>query len=395
MGSTAFERACDARDRLTGWLFDQALPLWAGTGTDHGDGGYFETIGIDGRPSGADRRTRVVGRQIFTFAMAGSLGWQGPAADLVEHGVDYLLGSCLNPDGTVRSVTRPGGTTVDARFDLYDHAFALFGLAAAHAFIGKSDKLQDTAASILAAAREGWGHTLAGFEESQPRTLPLKANPHMHMFEASLAWEDTLAGGEAARVWSCQADEIGDLALTNFIRPDGMLREYFDGEWQPMADNSGCIVEPGHQFEWAWLLWRWDVARGRDRARSAARRLAETAEAWGVDPARDLAIMEIWDDLTVKDDRARLWQQTERIKCWLAMAAIASDEASREQALDRVARAGAGVERYFDYPVSGGAFEFIDRDGKLVPDEARASSMYHIICAVSEMHRLLDGMAVD
>lgn len=395
MGSTAFDRACNARDRVTDWLFDKALPLWGGIGTDHHEGGYFETIGLDGRPSNADRRTRVVGRQIFTFATAGSLGWRGPAAELVEHGVDYLLGNCLNPDGTVRSVTRPGGVTVDAGFDLYDHAFALFGLAAAHAFIGKSDKLQGAAASILSSARKGWGHPSGGFEESRLRTLPLKANPHMHMFEASLAWEDALSGAEAATIWSRQADEIGDLALANFIRSDGMLREFFDGEWQPMADDSGRIVEPGHQFEWAWLLWRWDVARGRERARPAARRLAETAEASGVDSARDLAIMEIWDDLTVKDDRARLWQQTERIKCWLAMAALAPDEAAREYAFDRVARAGAGVERYFDYPVAGGAFEFIDRDGRLVTDEARASSMYHIICAVSEMHRLLGHVAVD
>ena len=36
----------------------------------------------------------------------------------------------------------------------------------------------------------GWGHPGRGFEEAQPRSLPLKANPHMHLFEAALAWEE-------------------------------------------------------------------------------------------------------------------------------------------------------------------------------------------------------------
>jgi len=387
MTTTAIDRAVAARNRLTSWLFDKALPLWSSRGTDLTAGGFFETISPTGKASDDDRRTRVVGRQIFTFATAGSMGWKGPAAELVRHGVDYLLTNCRNTDGSVRSVTRPGGTVVDGRFDLYDHAFALFGLAAAHKFLGAPKQLEAAGEDILAAAKRGWSHPLGGFEESDPRTLPLKANPHMHMFEASLAWEETL--NQPGSVWSVQADEIGQLALENFIRPDGMLREFFDGNWQPMPYESGRIVEPGHQFEWAWLLWRWDMARGRTSAQPAAIRLAETAEQFGVDKVRDLAIMEILDDLSVKDNRARLWQQTERIKCWLAMAEIAPDAKEKSVAYDLVARAAAGLERYLDYPVEGGAFEFIDGNGDTVVDEARASSMYHIICAVSEMHRLL------
>ncbi len=388
MTQNAFQQAVDARDRLTNWLFDESLPLWADVGTDHQAGGFFETIDREGRPSDADRRTRVVGRQIFTFATAGSLGWNGPATELVEHGVSYLLETCMNTDGTVRSTTRPGTGMIDGRFDLYDHAFALFGLAAAHEFLGKPPRLAGHGETILRAAKRGWSHPMGGFEESVPRTLPLKANPHMHMFEASLAWEDTL-GAEGSAQWVDQADEIGNLALSNFVRSDGMLREFFDGEWQPMPDDSGRIVEPGHQFEWAWLLWRWDNARKGDTARQVARKLATTAEIAGVDRARDLAVMEIWDDLVVKDDRARLWQQSERIKCWLAMADLAEDDEEREAAYARVAQAAVGLERYFSYPLRGGAYEFIDRSGSPIADDARASSMYHIVCAVSEMHRLL------
>jgi mannose-6-phosphate isomerase len=388
MATGALKDALAARDRLTEWLFGCALPLWAGTGTDWINGGFYETIKEDGNPSYAHRRTRVVGRQIFTFATAGELGWSGPAQELVLHGIDYLLSNCLNPDGSVMSVTEPGNVVIDGRFNLYDQAFALFGLAAANRFLGEQHELRTVAEAILKAAQENFKHPLAGFEESSPPTLPLKANPHMHMFEACLAWEENRT--EESILWRSQSDEIGNLALSNFIRPDGTLREFFDNNWQPSASESGRIVEPGHQFEWAWLLWRWDNARNREVAKSAAIKLAHIAERYGVDHERDLAIMEIWDDRSVKDNRARLWQQTERIKCWLAIAGMAIDPIEKTKSYQKVARAAAGLERYLDFPITGGAYEIIDCAGMIVADEARASSMYHIICAVAEMHRLLD-----
>lgn len=386
---TALDRALAERTIFTDWMFAQALPLWAASGTDWEQGGFRETIDKHGVSPDVPRRTRVVGRQIYSYAVAQKLGWTGDAQRVVAHGVRYLLDNCIKPDGSVVSETRPDGTIVNGRFDLYDHAFALFGMAAAAATGYERETLTRSARRMRDAMKAGWGHPTGGFEEAVPRTLPLKANPHMHVFEASLAWLE--AGPEAGDDgWDKLADEIGELCLGNFIDPKtGALREFFDGDWRPIAGDEGRIVEPGHQFEWAWLMIRWGLLRGRQDALQAAARLIAVGEDSGTDPVRGLAISEIWDDLSVKDDTARLWQQTERIKAWLSAAATATSPNAREAALDRVAVATSGLRKYWNFPIAGGAWENIRADGSFKDEAARASSLYHMICALAEMHRLL------
>ena len=66
------------------------------------------------------------------------------------------------------------------------------------------------------------------------------------------------------------------------------------------------LVEPGHQFEWAWLLDRWGRARGAAQGEAAARRLY-AAGLRGVDRHREVAVNSLWDDFSVRDGWARLW----------------------------------------------------------------------------------------
>ena len=122
------------------------------------------------------------------------------------------------------------------------------------------------------------------------------------------------------------ADELAELCLAKFLHPmNGCVCEFFDGDWNPMPGDDGRIAEPGHQFEWAWLLARWGRMRGRDDALMSAKNLVLLGERHGVDPARGVAFNEIWDDLRPKDRNARLWPQTERIKGWLTMASLGRD----------------------------------------------------------------------
>lgn len=373
------------RTEIMLWLFDVALPLWWATGGDRVAGGFMEKIDHNGVAVAAPRRIRVVGRQIYSYSMAKLMGWGGPADEIVAHGLDFLISKGLSADGTFYSVVSANGMPVRPDFDLYDHAFALFGLAAAARIRDDRDRLAGIARDVREAMLKGWKHPENGFEESIPRTLPLKANPHMHIFEASLAWIETgpLEGDDG---WDELADEIAELCLAKFLHPrNGSLREFFDAHWDPIAGEEGRIVEPGHQFEWAWLLKRWGLLRGRSDALSAARRLVEIAEVHGTDPVRGVTFNELYDDFSVRDDKARLWPQTERIKAWIAMADISSTDGERDRAYLKAASATRGLMKYFATKIPGLWFDKMNLDGSFVPEDAPASSLYHIVCGSSEL----------
>ncbi|MBU2116719.1 MAG: AGE family epimerase/isomerase, partial [Alphaproteobacteria bacterium] len=268
-------RTADAPSaRLGDWLLTSALPLWSQAGRDP-EGGFFERIDTHGRPERGPRRARVLGRQIYAYSRAPALGWAGPASEVVRHGL-ACLPAFVRADGLVQSRLDDAGRPLEAPIDLYDQAFILFGTAHAVDVVGR-DALPAFAAT-LRAALERFAHPLGGFEEALPRTLPLRANPHMHLLEAGLAWEARTDGPERAD-WAAFCDGIVRLALERMIDPDtGALHEHFDGDWHRATAPDLAVVEPGHQFEWAWLLTRWGEARGDRRALAAADRLPQIGE---------------------------------------------------------------------------------------------------------------------
>lgn len=384
--SDSATRAAAVRDELLAWLRRDALPIWWGFGVDHPGGGFHEKLGLRCEIRPDPRRTRVTARQVFSFAVAGRLGWSGPWLPTVEEGLSWFLDRCVLPDGTVRMVVGADGSPLDDTFSLYDQAFALFAFAAAASVIGDRSRAEGPAVRLRDTLIARYKHPVAGFEEAAPRSLPLKANPHMHMFEACLAWEE--AGGDAE--WTRLADEIAELCLSKFLDPEeGWLREFFDGDWNPMPGEEGRIVEPGHQFEWAWLLTRWGVKRNRPDAIRAARLLADLGERHGMNAAEGVAINELLDDGSVRDGGARLWPQTERIKGHVALASVETDPAARDAHLAAAASAGEALMRYFEVDTPGLWRDRMNADGSFKVEPAPASSFYHIVCAIEELDKAL------
>ncbi|MGQ2989694.1 MAG: AGE family epimerase/isomerase [Brevundimonas sp.] len=372
--------------RLRDWLFQDAFPLWAEVGLDRANGGFIERLNPDGTVIDDPRRARLVARQIYVFAMAETLGWNGPARPIVRHGLDFLLDRILIGDAVVPLWT-PSDHTPRTGFDLYDQAFVLFGLAAAAGVGERTEELAERARGVRRRMIEGWKHPVAGFEEASPRTLPLKANPHMHMLEAALAWS---AVSDPDGGWAALADEIVELCLSRFLSPEtGALSEFFDGDWNRIDGEGLGVVEPGHQSEWAWLLIRWGLSRGRPDAIAAARRLIEVAEGPGVSD-QNLAVNALSPALEVRDARHRLWPQTERTKAAVALGWLAQTPEEAARAEQAVETAASGLMRFFDHPVRGAWWEHLGPDGAPAPEPTRASSLYHITCAAVEMSGL-DG----
>lgn len=375
----------DVKTRLKDWLFNAALPIWRDIGVDKAKGGVFETLALDGTPADVNRRTRVAARQVYSYALARQMGYAGDVDTVIDAGLNWLSGPAAAPGGLVYAVLTPQGEVVKAEFDFYDHAFALLAYASAFKVRPHDKSLEQKAIAIRDTLLTTYKHPVRGFEEANPRTLPLKTNPHMHMFEASLAWIE--AGGDS--VWKDIAGEIAQLCLDKFLHPEnGSLREYFDGDWNPLEGEMGRIIEPGHQFEWAWLLVRWAAISGDDTFIAPAKRLVEIAEDFGTDNGRNATVFELWDDFSVKDNKARLWAQTERMKAYVALQSIAATPEEKAGYVEKLIKGAEGLELYFDAPVRGLYRDKMNPDGSFVQEPAPASTLYHIICAIDETFRV-------
>lgn len=374
--------------KLKTWLFEDAFPFWSTVGLDKANDGFVERFDVDGAVLQDAQRARLVARQIYAFSVAERLGWGGPARETIQHGLRYLM-SRMIVDDTIIPVVKPAADSPVA-FDLYDQAFVLFGLAAAAGVGEQTRELSVLAVRIRDRMIAGWKHPVAGFEEAMPRTLPLKANPHMHTLEAALAWADV---SDTDGKWAALADEIVELCLSRLIDSrTGALREFFDGDWRLIDADAQDVVEPGHQSEWAWLLIRWGRARGRPDAIIAARRLIEIAETAGVSD-QNLTINELDGDLKVRQSRHRLWPQTERIKAAVALSWLASSPDEASSSRQAVEVAATGLIRFLTAPPFPGSWwEHLEADGSPAREPIRASSLYHITCAVLEMsHAEPDG----
>jgi mannose-6-phosphate isomerase len=370
---------------LAHWLFEDALPLWWDVGADREVGGFHDLIGLDGAPVLSDRRARVQARQTYVYAQAGRLGWRGPWRAAMNHGLDFFVARFRRPDGLFRSKVSQNGAPADETAFLYDQAFALFAMAMVRQASPDRTDLPAAARALLAGIETAFHHDGRSFREASA-DRPFQSNPHMHLFEASLAWSEA----DSDSVWPALADRLAELCLTRFIdAQSGALREFFDADWRPAAGLDGRIIEPGHQFEWAWLLQRWGLLRNRPDACAAARRLYEIGSTFGVDAGRGVAVNALLDDFSPHDRAARLWPQTERIKAAVILAAHEGDAAHRQAYLDAAVAGVDGLLTYFDTPIAGLWRDKLGVDGVFVQEAAPASSFYHIVCAIAELGRVV------
>lgn len=359
--------------RFADWLRLRALPTWSTLG-QAGTGQFAETLTLDGRAGHAPHRARVQTRQIFVYAQAGLMGWQGPWQRIVEAGMVRLGDTFLRDDGLSRTLVSDTGAPLDETAMLYDQAFVLLALATVHR--AGVDAAAEPTAVRLRDALLSQALPNGGFREASDH--PYQANAHMHLLEACLAWE--AAGGDGG--WTTLADQLVTLALEVFIdRDGGFLREFFTADWTPAEGEDGTLVEPGHQFEWAWLLTRYGRSRGDVRALSAATRLYAAGRR-GVTGGPPIAIDALNTDGTVRSRQGRLWPQTEWLKAALILAETASPE-ERAALLDDAATALRALWLYLtpdglwhDKHLPGGGF---------VEEPAPASSLYHIMAGFQQL----------
>jgi len=383
--------------QLRSWLGETLLPFWAGRGFDAVHGAFVEKFEPDGAPSrDDDTRVRVQARQIFVFAHAAASGFGSVGLEPAERAYSFLDAHAWDrAAGGWCHRLRYDGAPLDRTKDCYDHAFVLLALAALYRAGGESsvyDRAVETADFLDAAL--GWTRAGAfdGYAERQVAAgaalpLPRRQNPHMHLLEAFLALYE--ASGEAR--WLARARRIHGLFLRHFLQRDQLV-EFFDADWSELAQDGRQWREPGHCFEWAWLLHRYATLTGDDSAADAMRPLYDRAWEQGVDREGNapFVVFEVVDPegRVLAGGSKRLWPQCEAVKAALAVHERYGDAEALKRAqrlLGALFTTFAGLDRP-DWR------EQVDREGKIIRPGMPASSLYHLYLATAEAVRVLPGV---
>ena len=342
------------------------VPLWQGPGWNVELALPYEALSPAHQPLPPQRyRAMACARQLYVFASL----IDDPAFPAAAERAAALFRSLQSHfhdaehGGWFYSID-PHGAPLDQRKDLYTHAFIIF--ACAHYWAKVREPLVE---SVLNAALQvvleqfstGNGLYEASLDHdwSSLGSGPLQ-NPLMHLAEAFLA---TLSVREAPTVQSAL------LALT-----DGMQQHFIEPVHNVMLEKPRGAVdnwfEPGHQFEWLFLLASSPLLRGTALHGSLDRAFG-FAEQVGVDPQTGAVCGMLAPDGTLRDGTQRIWAQAEYLRALTL----------RPEGAERVQRQLLALQQRFLY--TGGWYECRDGQGNVSREDMPSTTPYHLATCYS------------
>ena len=368
------------------WLRETLIPAWIDRAVRSGRAGFVEMFdpADPARDPGSLRTTLVTARLTYVFSHAHLLDPQGGALAAARHGFAFLRDACREGgQGRFLHSVREDGSPVDARTDLYDLAFVLFAMAWYYRAT-QDDQALAIADEVIGFVEREMAHPQGGFAEDTLGTLPRRQNPHMHLLEAFHALAETTG----QQRWLDHASAIVRLARRRLVEAEtGTLGEYFTDDLLPAAGAAGLVCEPGHHFEWTWLLLHHWRLTGDLQARDLAGRLYGFAIRHGLDDGATgpLAAFDVVDRAgNVTAPTKLLWPQTEAIKAFLARIEFL-DDADAAACLDRHL---ASLFRWFVAPETGLWFNQLAKDGTPTQTVIPVRVLYHLLLALAEWERV-------
>lgn len=353
----AEETLDDGAIRLAAWLRQLALPLWCTLG-QNAPGGFEAFLSLDGRRLEASAGVRVQLRQLQVYSEAGRLGWQGPWRAALQAGLQNLGRHLADADA----------------FTLHERGL----------FEGALARIALSAPELI--ADHSWaerGRVSADGPESESLVEAVAASERssvcVALLDAALRWEDA-HGGSGGRAL---ADRIVTQARNRFLDAQaGVMREISPDGTSDDLDESP--IDPGRQFEWAWLLTRYARKRANSDDLRLARRLFE-AGSKGVDLKRHVVIDAMTNRGAPQSTRARLSAQTQ----WLKAALVLAESDDREYFLAQAARAQRAVWKYL---LPSGLWRAKMLENGAFIDEPASADALHAVMAAHAQAQALNGL---
>jgi mannose-6-phosphate isomerase len=342
-------------------FMDVIVPLWQGPGWNAEMALPYEALDAQHQPLPPQRyRAMACARQLFLFSsligapqvVDAQLRAAALFRSLQQHFHDAEHG------GWFYSID-PQGAPLDRRKDLYTHAFIIFACAHYWAKVREPlvESVLNAALHVVAeqfADGDGLYESVLDEDWSSLGAGPLQ-NPLMHLAEAFLA---TLEVREDAQT----------LAALDALA-EAMQRRFVDIEHGVMLEKPLDAVdnwsEPGHQFEWFYLLESSEHLRGTPLHRSLTTAFAH-AEEQGVDKVTGAVVAMLEVDGSVKDGTQRIWAQAEYLR---ALTLRPDSEALLARQLN-------ALQQRFLHPA--GWNECLDSQGRVSRSDMPSTTPYHL-----------------
>lgn len=368
----------DTNQKLELWLKNQVFPLWTKNAFDCDSGAFIESLNSSGHAENTSRRALVQARQIYAYTEALKLNIlpKEQVSLIIGKNIEFIKDYSL-PSGAYLHALDSKNNPAETQSELYTQAFMLFGLARAFEIL-KDSQIKDRAIALVHYLKSERKNKAGGFTEIKNNKIVFQSNPHMHLFEAVIEWMKIDSDG----IWKELASELYQLCLSKFTNNDiQAVAEYFSEDWQVLREDNKFIFEPGHQYEWAWLIIQYEELLSLKKT-TLPLKLFDLAEKHGVDSKSNLAFDEILSDFKVNKTSARFWPQCERIKAAVQLGVLATPELKPcfAKAADE---AIAALGTYFETETPGLWFD-TKTENRFVLQSSKASSLYHIINAISE-----------
>lgn len=376
MNSLNREEFLRSSRRFRDWVADLSLPIWLADGLDSKTNGHVERLDAKGaQDNSAGVRMRVQSRQLFVFSCATFNDWCDATtqAEKLAVFIDGQRDGCHYPN-RLDSQFRP----VEFQEDIYDYAFHLLSCAWYYKAFGDDRRLAhayelfDHIDQHYASVDGGW---LEGNFEAKYR----RQNPHMHLFEAFLALYE--ASGDS--LWLSRAKSVVKLFESVFFNDQyGVLLEYFESDWGLLDDENRSYTEPGHMYEWVWLLAKYQTLSGENVAQLIVK-LYAAAQALVADPVSPI-IDSLVVETGVSSVTKRCWPMTEAIKAHVAVTMLGLNESA-----GHASEAIKGLMHHFLVGRFDGMYiDQLGENNQVISDVMPASTMYHLLVAALEADAL-------
>ncbi|REG87002.1 AGE family epimerase/isomerase [Marinomonas pollencensis] len=359
------------------FLFDQLLANWAKHGIDQELGFSYESMNHDWSRNQVGRvRLLTQCRQLYTFSHAVSMGdneqWRAKLLPLFDFIIEHYFQDerwifSLNDDLSIK----------DTQSDAYALAFVL--LSFSHYYtLTKDPRALSLMHKTHIFLMENMQAASGGFYEAfpvDPEQLR-RQNPHMHLLEGYIAAYDATQDD----TYKAQISALLKLALKHFYdKKTKTLREFFTLDWHPHP-TTGNQVEPGHHFEWVWLLFQANRILPNSEYTELAQQLWRTATRYGFASNGGLYNQIDGNSYQPLDEEKRIWPITEYLK------AITVMPIGKEEKVLRFTEALNFLQNHY-FIENGRWNEYLKANNQPKDFPLPGTSSYHIFLGLAEVIR--------